>query len=386
MSVSVVDFFSKKRDWSKIKDHLLSWYLTPYLAKVFSVAKNFYLIDGFSGPGLFGDGEMGSPLIEKQIIEKTYLTTKNKNINFKMFCVENNSKLFNQLVNNCKNANWIKCIKGKIELMLPDILNSFEKNSFVFLYLDPFGINGFPTDLLELIKKRNDLKIEILINFSSSGCYRECMRLLGSNEFDEYFEKNEFVRDPNSSIERMNKLLGTCMWPDVANKKNAEYLLSVFLCEKLKTRYKHVLNMPVRNPNKDEIKYRMIHCSNNSDGAILMSDNMISKVSLNKMSLFTTDLEGNIVDVEKVITKVLNYIPLVTEKPIRLNQLIVNFFENEGIVCQSKEIKRQLKEMERNNRIIVIRKPEKSPNGKICSFWNEDNGRVVLLLKKIQFN
>ena len=385
MSISVVDFFSSKRSWSEIKDYLLSWYLTPYLAKVFSSAKNFYLIDGFSGPGLFGDGKKGSPLIEKEMIEKAFFTTKNKNISFNLVCVESNTKLYNRLVQNCGKTNWIQCLNGRIELLLPDILSSLEKNSFVFLYMDPFGINGLPTDLLELIEKRKDLRIEILINFSSVGCYRECMRLLGSTEYDDYFEKNEFAKDLNGSIERMNKLLGTEKWPEVSHKYNAEYLLSQFFCNKLKNKFKYVLNMPVRNINKDNIKYRMVHCSNNSSGAILMANNMIKKVSLNKMSLFSTDLEGNIVDVEQVIPKISDYIPSSDESPIRLNQLIMKFFENEGVICKSSDLTNFLKAKEKSNDIVVIRLPEKSPNGKLTSFWNEDNGRVVKIFRKVSF-
>ena len=79
---SAIDFFKEKKGWSEIKDHLLSWYLTPYLAKVLSVAKNFYLIDGFSGPGIFDDFKKGSPMIEKELILKSLASTKNKSVNF----------------------------------------------------------------------------------------------------------------------------------------------------------------------------------------------------------------------------------------------------------------------------------------------------------------
>ncbi len=380
---SLYDFFSKKRPWSKIKDHLLSWYLTPYLAKVFSGARNFYLIDGFAGPGVFEDGEKGSPLIEKEIVEKTNLSTKNKNINFNLIFVERDKKLFERLKHNCGDTPWIKCYNESIERILRQILSQLEQNAFVFLYLDPFGINGLPTNLLDLISERKDLKIEILINFNSVGCYRECMRLLGSKQFDDYFSENEYIGDPDRSIGRMNSILGTSTWPNVARTKNAEYKLSLYFCDNLRKKYKYVLNMPVRDFNNEEIKYRMVHCSNNCDGAILMADNMISKAIFNKISLFSLDLEGNIVDVDSVIPKIMDFIPSTTEKPIRLNQLLLKFYEKIGIVCNSTKIKNYLKLKEKNNDLIIYRYPEKSPTGKTSEFWSEGNGKVVLIAKKM---
>ncbi len=382
-SKSVIDFFMQKRGWSEVKDLLLSWYLTPYLAKVFSVAKNFYFIDGFSGPGLFDDGKKGSPEIENDLIKKAYESTNNSTVKYSLICVEKNKILFDRLTNNLKENKNVKCINDDIELLLPNLIQNLEKNSFVFIYLDPFGINGLPSNLITLCNARKDLKIELLINFNSSGCYRECMRLLGNTAYNDFFDENEYLSDKNSSHERMNCLLGTKKWTDVAGDAKAEYLLSQYFSDNLRKAFKYVLNMPIRNIKNDMVKYRMIFCSNNIDGALLMADNMLRRSNNAKNSLFSLDIEGNIVDVTKEVETILDFVPNTNENPIRLNQLILSFYEKKGVVCSPKDLIDYLKMKERNNEIVVIRYPERSAKGKFTTFWSESNKKTVKILKKI---
>src|SRR4051812_19534318 len=57
------EFFEGKRPWSRIKDQILRSYITQYVAKVVTKGQPLLLIDAFAGPGVFGEGEAGSPLI-----------------------------------------------------------------------------------------------------------------------------------------------------------------------------------------------------------------------------------------------------------------------------------------------------------------------------------
>ncbi len=56
-------FFESKRPWSERKDLILGYYLKPYLPKVAQLRKPILIVDGFAGPGKFGDGKSGSPVI-----------------------------------------------------------------------------------------------------------------------------------------------------------------------------------------------------------------------------------------------------------------------------------------------------------------------------------
>lgn len=42
-------FFDSKRDWSKYKDAILNYYLTPYLQKVKTIGKPICIVDMFAG-------------------------------------------------------------------------------------------------------------------------------------------------------------------------------------------------------------------------------------------------------------------------------------------------------------------------------------------------
>src|SRR5438477_376254 len=64
------DFFEGKRPWSKIKDEVLGNYMPPYLAKVNTRGQPILLIDGYAGPGTFGDDIVGSPIIMCEAAEK----------------------------------------------------------------------------------------------------------------------------------------------------------------------------------------------------------------------------------------------------------------------------------------------------------------------------
>ena len=56
-------FFKEKRAWSIVKDKILEDYITCYLKTIHRRGRSIIIVDSFSGPGRFGDGSEGSPLI-----------------------------------------------------------------------------------------------------------------------------------------------------------------------------------------------------------------------------------------------------------------------------------------------------------------------------------
>ena len=69
------NFFEKKREWSKIKDKIVAYYLKPYAAKILQNQKPLKIIDCFAGKGKFDDGEKGSPLIIADTIQEIISNT-----------------------------------------------------------------------------------------------------------------------------------------------------------------------------------------------------------------------------------------------------------------------------------------------------------------------
>ena len=223
----------------------------------------------------------------------------------------------------------------------------------------------------------------MLLNFNSFGCFRECKRLVGDNEFNDFFEENSYLVDSKSTPQRMDAMLGTSRWREFIKQKNHEYLLSVSICDKFKRCFKYTLNMPVKNTKNDVLKYRMIHCTNSANGAILMADNMFAKMNESKISLFNTDLEGNIVEASEMIPYITKFIPFFPNKPIRLNELLMMFYENVGVMCPTKDLKDYLRTEENLGRLFVSRIPPTTGTGQKPHFWSEDNGRIVKIVRKI---
>ena len=56
-------FFRKKRAWSMVKDKIVSDYIACYLKTVQHRGCPILIVDAFAGPGQFGDGLKGSPLL-----------------------------------------------------------------------------------------------------------------------------------------------------------------------------------------------------------------------------------------------------------------------------------------------------------------------------------
>ena len=63
MGKKVKGFFVGKRPWSIIKDQVLGSYMSPYISKIKKLGKPILLIDGYAGPGVFENGQPGSPMI-----------------------------------------------------------------------------------------------------------------------------------------------------------------------------------------------------------------------------------------------------------------------------------------------------------------------------------
>lgn len=109
------EFFKGKRPWSKIKDRVISDYLTPYLSKVSKLNRRIVIVDAFAGPGRFKDGSKRSPLIicerAEEIISGKYLAIF---INNDKDCYEKLNKNIERFIN----LNSAKSIFGETKDLL----------------------------------------------------------------------------------------------------------------------------------------------------------------------------------------------------------------------------------------------------------------------------
>ena len=132
------NFFNEKRSWSRIKDEILNWYLTPYLSKILSTGKPLRIIDCFAGKGRFDDGQRGSPIIIAVHI-KDQLVKGKKSI--KGMFIE--KKYFKELKKNMSGFESCEVFDGAYVEHISDILSeAINIQANIFLYIDPYGIKS----------------------------------------------------------------------------------------------------------------------------------------------------------------------------------------------------------------------------------------------------
>lgn len=135
MLKDTIDFFEKKKEWSKIKDELLACYLEPYFVKILQTNKPINYIDCFAGKGKFDNGDAGSPIIALNAIknakQKTHSLVSNTKI--KSYFIE--PKYSNELINNLLGYSNVKIIKDNYAENIDTILKN-QENENVFFCID----------------------------------------------------------------------------------------------------------------------------------------------------------------------------------------------------------------------------------------------------------
>ncbi|MFC1634935.1 hypothetical protein ACFL5Z_08835, partial [Planctomycetota bacterium] len=104
-------FFNEKRHWSKRKDRILECYLPPYLSKIATQRHPILIVDAFAGPGKFGDGEPGSPLIICRSIQESL--SKGLSVPVSALCIENDIELYSELSISIDPFTFAKAKHGK---------------------------------------------------------------------------------------------------------------------------------------------------------------------------------------------------------------------------------------------------------------------------------
>lgn len=148
------------------------------------------------------------------------------------------------------------------------IILSTDKQSNIFLYVDPYGIKSLSLNHFKQIQERKFSSLEVLMNFNSAGFLREGCRIL-NYEVEETLKDDDFAdyeSDDDDSIERMNSIAGGIYWQDIINdyykKKIAFYQAEeMFISEyskKIKEIYKYTVNIPIRIKSNHLPKYRLI--------------------------------------------------------------------------------------------------------------------------------
>ncbi len=384
------NFFKSKRSWSLFKDEMLSWYLKPYMYKLMSIPKRLYIIDCFAGRGKFEDGSEGSPLIISKQIQSIVNEENRMNKDVQgVFIEKKYAKALQENISEYKNC---KVVNGDFEDKISNICIA-AKQANVFLYLDPYGVKHLKFDYLDQIcgtacNSKNSL--EMFINFNSVGFIREACRILKYNKINIEDEDNEeLLEHSDLSEENMNKVFNGDLWKglvaDFYNDKITFHQLEEALVNQYLVNYrdyfKFILNIPIKTKQKNIPKYRMIFCTNNEDGLLLMNKDMNKVLKEMKdaelkgqMTFFNLPQVNDVEDLENYIITNLE-----TNKYMHYKNLACRIINETNIVFTEDDIKDELKDLEEKGLICIVRTPINGykPQRKLTG-WNTKKYSIVI--------
>lgn len=371
-------FFKEKRAWSKIKDEVLKAYLVPYLAKVSKTRRPIIVADCFAGKGRFDNGEPGSPLIIAEAIVHQLADPTTQAI--KGVFIE--KKYFRELQANIPQTPWCIPLDGNYEERMDYFVNNYpSRDQNLFLYVDPYGIKSILFSYFEMIRKKKDFhSVELLLNLNTFGFLREACRLLNCP-----VSENESPADYESDInspERLDEIAGGTYWREIISRYNVNQRMQIaeeeFIdkyCERLKTVFRYVVNIPIKARLTHIPKYRIVFGTDHEDALLLMVDNMNRRWAKfreearnNQGTLFEMDFpnpskQGACRDIENEIVSLI-------DTGIELKDLLVRLAQKFGINFSISDYKDCLKSME-DNQIEISRTPPLTPaTGKPSMSWD----------------
>lgn len=275
----VDDFFRAKRSWSKVKDKIVGNYIDCYLKTVHNLKRPILIVDGFAGPGRFGDDMAGSPLIIcNAISERSKGRTE-------MSCLFADAHPGHRAALERNLAEYIGL--GMSEPPYEECAQALTRalelgaGSTVFFYLDPYGIKDLEFDMVRQIYQRNPRRsTEVLINFN----FRTFMRMSGNwNYGDSSSEVSRKVKE--SKTETVNRVMGGDYWqsiitdPKLDKIAREDAVVNAYLaCVQQFFAYAYAI--PVKERREDEYRipddelarYHLIFGTRSSRAVVYMND------------------------------------------------------------------------------------------------------------------
>jgi len=300
-------FFARKRPWSKRKDRILAYYLEPYLAKVAKLRRPILIVDGFAGPGKFGDGEPGSPLI---ICAKAK-TAVARGADVSVWCIEQVDGLYARLKENLSDFSFALAFHGQFLEHIPRICGAGETHT-LFMYVDPFAVEGLDWPALDAVFRhlqQSGASVELLLNFNAPSFVRRGLATLGRRVPDvdcdvEDPEESDARVSDSSSAERLSQIVGGAWWKDLLTETSGfpEQVKRVTerLSTQLQERFSEIGYTAIKAKRAHLVpKYYLMFASRHPHGLELMNDAMARSSGT---STFYLDLFSRH-DLEKLILR-----------------------------------------------------------------------------------
>lgn len=273
------------------KHKILENYLKAWFPIIGRYNDTINYIDGFAGPGIYSNGESGSPIVALKVANE-HSAELNGKLNF-LFIEEDEARsdnLNNEIAKLKLKTNFnVQVVNNKFYETIDSILKSFEKEGKIlaptFIFIDPFGFSGIPASVISGLLKNP--KAEVFINFSVDSINR----FIGTDEANkhivELFGAEEVIELIKSSKE--NRI------------RDLRDLYQLMLTENAK----FVRYFEMRN-NDGRIIYYLFFCGNHNLGHLRMKEAMwrvssegdfsfSDSTNPNQIVLFTKEEFGEVV-------------------------------------------------------------------------------------------
>jgi len=248
---------------TKAKHVILRKYLNAWLPKLTRWNGRVVIYDGFAGPGIYSEGEEGSPVIAlNAYLEHDFQSRMKADI--KYLFVEDTAgrcECLQQVIGKIEvpQSVDIDIVNEECEVALTQLLDYLdEKQSQLaptFAFIDPFGVSGIPLDMIARLMKHP--KCEVLIT---------CMlgyiqRFVGTPEFEDH----------------MDQLFGCAEWRvalEMSGEAREEFLRALYQ-RQLETVVgaKYVRHFTMKDDRNKTI-YDLFFATNSASGIDAMKDAM----------------------------------------------------------------------------------------------------------------
>ncbi|MFG0251685.1 MAG: three-Cys-motif partner protein TcmP [Phycisphaerales bacterium JB038] len=267
-------FFESKREWSKRKDAILEYYLTPYLAKVAKLRRPIVIVDGFAGPGVFDDGNDGSPLI----IAKALSEARDRGAAVRLLAIESVPSLHERLRANLSSYEFAETRRSHFHEALPEI-EQVSRSSTTFLYVDPYAICGLDWSGLDTVFRQieSNRSIELLLNFNASAFCRIARAVLKRPTVEQDDSSDDASPSSLRTLATLDTVAGGDWWRSVFTS-TSEFTDEVEaigrgVTERLRQRFAETCEMPIKEHYHHTVpKYSLIFASRSGHAIQLINE------------------------------------------------------------------------------------------------------------------
>jgi len=253
---------------TEVKHRILRKYLTTWTRIVSSTNSELHYFDGFAGRAEYDGESGGSPLIAIDVANRNAERFDKFHCTFNELNEGNYEHLSKEVHEKAKECENIGKVRAELkneefeDVALPVLKHERYRNIPSLVFVDPFGYEGTPFEVISDIMNLRESGDEVFFTFMVDTI----RRFLGDEEKE-------------STITR---IFGTDDWKYIrdinSRERQEEEILKVYVNQLEESAgVEHVFPFQMKHPDKDVTLYYLIHATNHFKGFKVMKDVMFKE-------------------------------------------------------------------------------------------------------------